>query len=349
MADNKAPTSTKVTMTDIARKSGVSPATVSLVLRDKPGISSATRQRVLDSAAALGYIFSPSMTGERPFISSIGIIFKVRPNDAPQTNQFYAPVLSGIEAYCRAQNINLFYAQLPVDEYNNPLEAPRLLTEQPADGLLFVGIQLNEAVAKVLHRQTQPIVLVDAYANDEEYDAVVTDNAAGAYRATTHLIQNGHRYIAMMGSTSDGYPSIQERRNGYLRAVHEHGLTAEFVDCDHTLDSTTPVADAFLRQNERITAVFCANDEVAISLMRVAQSMGIRIPQDLSVVGFDNIQLAHLVAPALTTMRVDKAGMGRLAAQFLSNRIQFPEAGYVKSVIHPSLIERDSVANIKDK
>ena len=116
MADNGAPTTTKITMTDIAHKSGVSPATVSLVLRDKPGISPATRQRVLDSAAALGYIFSPSVTGERPFISSIGIIFKVRPTDVPQTNQFYAPVLSGIEAYCRAQNINLFYAQLPVDE-----------------------------------------------------------------------------------------------------------------------------------------------------------------------------------------------------------------------------------------
>ncbi len=348
MNENGAVDSTKITMTDIARESGVSPATVSLVLRDKPGISPATRQRVLDSASALGYIFSPTKTNERPFFSSIGLIFKVRPNDPPETNQFYAPVLSGIESHCRAQNINLFYAQLPVDEQNNPLEAPRLLKEQSADGLLFVGIQLNEAVTQVLQKQNQPIVLVDAYAEDEQYDAVVTDNEAGAYRATLHLIQNGHRQIAIVGSTPQGYPSIQERRSGYLRAMQEHGLTPEFVDCYHNLDSAAPVAEAFLRENERITAVFCANDEVAISVMRAAQRLGLSIPQDLSVVGFDNIQLAHLVHPALTTMRVDKMGMGRLAAQLLSNRIQYPEAGYVKSVIQPNLIERDSVANIND-
>jgi len=163
-----------------------------------------------------------------------------------------------------------------------------------------------------------------------------------------HLIQKGHRHIAIVGSMPDGYPSIQARRQGYLRAIQEHGLTPEFVDCDHGLEESAPVAEAFLRQNKRTTAVFCANDEVAISVMRVAQSLGLNIPQDLSLVGFDNIQLAHLVVPALTTMRVDKMGMGRLAAQHLSNRIQYPEAGYVKSVIKPSLIQRDSVAPISD-
>jgi LacI family transcriptional regulator len=348
MNENVADDSTKITMTDIARESGVSPATVSLVLRDKPGISSATRQRVLDSASALGYIFSPTKTNERPFFSSMGIIFKIQPDDAPHANQFYAPVLSGIESHCRAQNINLFYAQLPVDEQNNPLETPRVLKEQSADGLLFVGIQLNEAVTQVLQKQNQPIVLVDAYAEDEQYDAVVTDNEAGAYRATLHLLQNGHRHVAMVGSMPQGYPSIQERRSGYLRAIKEHGLTPEFVDCYHTIDSATAAAETFLRDNKRVTAVFCANDEVAISLMRVAQSLGINIPQDLSVIGFDNIQLAHLILPALTTMRVDKMGMGRLAGQLLSNRIQYPEAGYVKSVIQPSLIERNSVAKINE-
>lgn len=348
MSELETPTTAKITMTDIARQSGVSPATVSLVLRDKPGISHATRQKVLDSASALGYIFSPTKTNERPFMSSIGLVFKVRPNDPPETNQFYAPVLSGIETYCRSHNINLLYTQLPVDEQNNPLEAPRLLKEQAADGLLFVGIQLNEAITQVLKKQSQHVVLVDAYAGHGLYDAVVSDNEAGAYQATSHLIEKGHRHIAMVGSTPHTYPSIQERRNGYLRAIQEHGLTPEFVDCYHTFDHATAAAETFLQKNERVTAVFGANDEAAISVMRVAQAMGLHIPQDLSVIGFDNIQLAHLMAPALSTMRVDKMGMGRLAAQLLSNRIQYPEAGYVKSVIQPSLIERDSVATIKE-
>jgi LacI family transcriptional regulator len=342
------PSSFKVTITDVARESGVSPATVSLVLRDRPGISQATRERVLEYAAALGYMQTPLKVNGRSAIQNLALILKVRPNDAPQTNQFYAPVVSGIESFCRTQNINLFYAQLPVDENNNPLESPRLLKEQATDGLLFVGIHINEAITRVLQNQPSPIVLVDAYSDDNGFDAVVTDNEAGAFQAVSYLIEEGHRDIVMFGGVAHAFPSIEERRQGYLRAMAHHGLTPRFVDCYHNIEGAYEAALSFLPEMEKTTAVFCANDEVAISVMRVAQSLGIGIPQDLSVVGFDNIQLAQLVSPLLTTMRVDKMGMGRLAAQLLVNRIQHPEAGYVKTVIQPSLVRRESVAAIRD-
>jgi LacI family transcriptional regulator len=348
MFNSPTPDRSKVTIADIARDSGVSPATVSLVLRDKPGIGPETRQRVLDSAQALGYIITSSKPALQGAISSIGLILKVRPNDEPLTNQFYVPVLAGIEAYCRQQQINLFYAHMPVDEDNNPLELPRLLQEQPANGLLILGAWLNDSVTRLLQPQETPLVLVDAYATTDRYDAVITDNEAGAYQATTYLIENGHRRIAIVGSLPRSYPSIQERRSGYLRAMSEHGLEPHFVDCHLYPDAAVPATVAYLEKYPEITAIFSCNDEVAIGVMNAMQALRKSVPQELSIIGFDNIALAQHVTPALTTMRVDKRGMGRLAAQLLLNRLEHPEAGQVCAVIRPSLIERESVRQLKD-
>ena len=333
----------KITIADIARDSGVSPATVSLVLRDKPGISPETRQRVLDSAQALGYIATITKPTTQRAVSSIGLILKVRPNDEPLTNQFYAPVLAGIEAYCRQQQVNLFYAHMLVDEENNPLELPRLLQEQPANGLLILGAWLNDSVTRLLQPQETSLVLVDAYATTDLYDAVITDNEAGAYQATTYLIGNGHRHIAIVGSLPRSYPSIQERRSGYLRAMTEHRLEPHFVDCHLHPDSAVPTAIAYLENHPEVTAIFCCNDELAIGVMSAMQALGKSVPQELSIIGFDNIALAQHVSPTLTTMRVDKRGMGRLAGQLLLNRLEHPEAGQIRAVIRPSLIERQSV------
>lgn len=348
MFNSPAPDRPKVTIADIARDSGVSPATVSLVLRDKPGIGPETRQRVLDSAQALGYIITSPKPPLQGSISSIGLILKVRPNDEPLTNQFYAPVLAGIEAYCRQQQINLFYAHMPVDEDNNPLELPRLLQEQPANGLLILGAWLNDSLTRLLQPQETPLVLVDAYAATDQYDAVITDNEAGAYQATTYLIENGHQHIAIVGSLPRSYPSIQERRSGYLRAMSEHSLEPHFVDCHLYPDAAVPATVAYLEKHPEITAIFSCNDEVAIGVMNAMQALRKSVPQKLSIIGFDNIALAQHVTPTLTTMRVDKRGMGRLAAQLLLNRLEYPEAGQVCAVIRPSLIERESVRRLKN-
>jgi LacI family transcriptional regulator len=349
MLSSPAPDRSKTTIADIARDSGVSPATVSLVLRDKPGISPETRQRVLDSAQALGYISTPPKPVPQGTVSSIGLILKVRPDDEPLTNQFYAPVLAGIEAYCRRQQTNLFYAHMPVDEDNNPLELPRLLQEQPANGLLILGAWLNDSVTRLLQPQETPLVLVDAYAATDLYDAVITDNETGAYQATLYLIENGHQHIAIVGSLPRSYPSIQERRNGYVRAMTERHLEPRFVDCHLYPDAAVPATIVYLEKHPEVTAIFSCNDEVAIGVMGAVHSLGKRVPQDVSIIGFDNIALAQHVTPALTTMRVDKRGMGRLAAQLLFNRLEYPEAGQVCAVIRPSLIERQSVRRLEDR
>jgi LacI family transcriptional regulator len=238
---------------------------------------------------------------------------------------------------------------MPVDEDNSPLEIPRMFTEQHADGLLFVGAVLNETFRTLLQRQSVPVVLVDAYAIDDAYDAVVTDNEGGAYRATNYLIKKGHHRIAIIGSLPHSYPSIHERRVGYLKAMKDHDLSPYFIDCHHYPDEAGPKANEFLQKHSEITAVFACNDDVAIAVMQAAQSLGKHIPKDISVIGFDNIALAQHVTPALTTMRVDKMGMGRLASQLLLNRLEYPESSKVRAVIHPTLIERQSATTISNQ
>ncbi len=304
-------TNEKVTITDIAEAAGVSPAAVSLALRNRPGVSAATRERVQKTAVAMGYLLDASVTNDRKALSSLGVVVKDSDGQIFIDNPFYGRVIVGIEDYCRQEKINLMYAHLSVDEDNNPLDIPRILLEQLVDGLLLVGFWLHETAMRMLRRQEAPIVLEDAYSVDgHDYDAVRTDNLMGGYAATKHLLDLGHEHIALVGSMPQSYPSIQGRRTGYERAMSERRLQPYFVDCHTTAEKATPATRSFLAAHPEVTAAFACNDEVAIAAMRGALDSGRRILDDLSIIGFDEINPSRLITPPLTAMRIDKAKMG---------------------------------------
>jgi LacI family transcriptional regulator len=148
-----------------------------------------------------------------------------------------------------------------------------------------------------------------------------------------------------VGSLPDAYPSIRERREGFLQAVEDYGLEPYFADCVLHPSVIEPCVIDLLTSHPQVTALFGCNDDVAIGSMRVAQQLGKRIPDDLSIIGFDNIELSHMVHPGLTTMRIDMLGMGRFAAQMLQNRLAHPESNRVRLVTCPNLVERDSVTS----
>jgi LacI family transcriptional regulator len=189
---------------------------------------------------------------------------------------------------------------------------------------------------------------VDAYAISDVYDAVVSDNSAGAYQAITHLIQHGHRHIGLVGSHPQAYPSLQERRSGYIQALEDNDISDRYVAECHIIrtEEIVEATTVLLRRHPQITAILGANDEVAITVMDVARDLGRQVPDDLSVVGYDDIDLAGCVTPSLTTMHVDKLGMGELAVQLLVNRIEHPESNLVRAIVRPRLIERSSVRTI---
>ena len=332
-------------MEAVAQLSSVSLSTVSLVLRDKPGINAETRKRVLEAARTLGYQrkYVTDLQSSEP-LTQVGLVIKSREGDTPQANQFYAPVITGIEAACRKQRINLLYATIQVDEENRPIELPRLFFDAHVDGVLFVGAFADEGVMQAAQEKSIPLVLVDAYTPKPIYDSVVTDNVQGASEAVQHLIAQGHRHIGLVGTLPHTYASIEERRTGYRQALNDHGITeVYFGDSRCQVDQACEATIKLLRRHPQITALFGGNDVSAIGVLRAAQALDRKVPDDLSVIGFDDIDLAQHVVPPLTTMQVDKITMGRIAVQVLTNRVEFPEAARMTTVICPRLIERQSV------
>jgi LacI family transcriptional regulator len=336
----------KVKISDIARYSGVSASTVSLVLNNKPGVSQATRSRVLEIAEQFEYPLKTTATiGKNVPLSTVGMIIKTDPDITPQANPFYSKVIVGIEDACRQHGINLLFATLPVDENNHPTEVPQLLTNELVDGLLMAGTLVDETITSLSGKRTPPIVLVDGYSNTDCYDTVISDNFRAAYQAVAYLIDKGHRHIGLLGGEENCYPSLKERRNGYLRAMKEHGL-AEVYIANFNINRSKGYEEAvsLLKEYPHLTALFCINDDVGSAAIRAVQTLGKRVPADISVVGYDDTYIAANTHPPLTTMHVDTIAMGRAAVHLLSLRIQNPESARMTLTIHTTLTERESVS-----
>jgi len=336
----------RVTLADVARESNLSPAAVSLALRGEAGVSRETRDRVAETARRLGYRVGTRSSVRRGHQTTVGLVIKAPHGDAPEANRFYAPVMTGIEEICRIREVDLLFAAMPVDDEYYPLEVPRLLSERTCDGLIVVGAHLSRGTAAMME-DGPPSILVDAYAEDVAFDCVVSDNLAGARAAVEHLIANGHRDICLVGSRPDSYPSILQRRRGYEQAITEAELPTHYVDVAYAPpEAAAAAAIRYLEAHPEVTAAFCCNDAVAVALIQAARPAGIDVPGRLSLVGYDDIDLARYVSPQLTTMAVDKLGMGRLAVTLLLHRMEFGEAAMTQAFIRPRLVERGSVGRI---
>lgn len=339
----------RVTINDIARLSDVSIATVSMVLNNRPGISQDTRSRVIQAAETLGYYTRPGAALNRPArLTTLGMVVKTSGDDAvPQSNPFYSKVIMGIEEACRGYGVNLMFSTLPVDADNHPLEIPALLSSDLVDGLLLVGAFADKTIDTILERRRHTIVLVDGYSNSGNYDSVISDNFHAAYQAVVYLIGKGHRHIGLVGGAPDAYPSLRERRNGYLRALKDHHLPGPYA-ANFNINQTKGFEETvhLLEANPQITALFGVNDDIAVSAIHAAESLGKRVPQDLSIIGYDDTLLAESARPRLTTMHVGTVSMGRAAVQLLALRLEDPDSARMTLTIHPVLVERDSVAPV---
>lgn len=336
----------KVTITDIAQESGVSPATVSLVLRNRPGVSDETRARVIEIAEKIGYQVKPILAGSRNGrLQTIGMIVKTEPNLPARANPFYSHVIIGVEDACRNNGIDLLLSTMPVDNKNRPLGVPQMLTRGVADALLMVGTFVDETILSAVGRKTSPIVLVDAYAKTDVFDAIVSDNFQAAWQAVDYLIHRGHRHIGLIGSEPEAYPSLKQRRGGYLRALREHGISEVYcADFNIMVESGYEATKELLTRHPQITGLFAVNDKVALAAMNAVQDSGRQVPEDISLIGYDDVDLAGNAKPPLTTMHVDTVAMGRAAVQLIMNRLEHPESARMTLTIHPTLIERESVS-----
>jgi LacI family transcriptional regulator len=223
---------------------------------------------------------------------------------------------------------------------------PRSYNEKKVDGFIILGQVSKQYVEEILKIDT-PVIFLDFYTDQNEIDSVLTDNFFGMYEMTSYLIRNGHQKLAFIGNVHST-SSIQDRFLGYYKALLEHriDLDEKYVIADR--DESGKYIDIEL-PSEMPTAFVCNNDEIAYNLINKLQKNGYNVPEDCSVVGFDNDIYATLTDPKLTTVAVDSVEMSEVAVKFILEKIKNPHKKFGRSFIKGNLIYRDSVNQIKTR
>ena len=332
-------------MAEIAASAGASSRDVALVMAEDPRVSPELRQRILDVMDTAGYCALEAVQAQLGRPLQVAIVFHIGLGDGLEANHFYSPVASAIALASADAGVEVVQGAMLVSDDRELLEIPSALRDGRCDAAFILGAEFNAEAVEGLRATGCPTILVDGYSEGHALDSVVTDNATGARIAVEHLIAAGHRDIALLGTQPDCYPSIRDRRTGYIQAIEAGGLPTHFIDISYVFEEAAAVeAVGYVRRHPAVTAIFGANDWAIIAFMRKARDAGLRIPADLSLIGFDDIDLATLVSPALTTLAVDKALMGRAAFALMAHRMEVPTADPVRAVVIPSLVERQSVA-----
>ncbi|MEX8492725.1 LacI family DNA-binding transcriptional regulator [Sphaerotilus sp.] len=322
-----------VTVRDIADTAGVSVGTVSRALKNQRGLSDETRRHVRQVARDLGYDLGRLRSGKAQ-----RLVFLVhRHHSSFAVNPFFAQVMHGVEEACRA------FGVVPTLLTAGPADPLRdLLRMHEPDAVLAAGFFETELI-DVLRGMELPMALVDFWLPG--CPSVNPDNAEGGYRATCHLLDTGRRRIAYLAGSLAHF-SIRERERGYRRALFEAGVLADpdlEVVAPPGLD-TSRGAEAAMRQllrlRRRPDAVFAYNDTAALAAIRVCTADGLRVPQDIAFVGFDDITAAACSPVPLTTLQVDKEALGRMGVELVLRGMELPR----EIVLPVQLVERASSA-----
>lgn len=309
---------------DVARLAGVSRTTVSLVLNDVPGvrISPEARQRVLDAARALNYY--PDVTGRRLVdgrTHTIALVWHRGPHRA-YWDAFLPGLIQGITDSARRYGYYVLFRPISPDEPDDSYI--ELARGRHTDGLILSGPRSDDTHLIELHSDGFPLVL-HGQLPGHDIPFVDVDNVQGSRTAVEHLLALGHRRIAMITNAPLAYISSQQRLEGYCNTLADNGLPCEeqlIREGNFDEESGQAAMEALLALEERPTAVFAASDMVAMGALRAIHNHGLRVPQDIALVGFDDISAARFVTPPLTTIHVPTFGLGWSAAEMLIRIIE---------------------------
>lgn len=330
-------TATQVTLADIAREAGTSASTASRALSGRGYVSAEARERLREAAERLGYVPNASA---RTLKQRTSRVVGVAVSDLG--NQFYANLAAGIEQTLREADYQMVLVSDNSDE-TQELACARTFLAMRAAGVIITPA--DRAAAALLAHNGVDVVEVDRQLADIDCDAVVLDNERGGREATSHLLELGHRRVALLMAETD-WTSDAGRLQGYVAAHDEAGvplderliLAVQF----HAPDAEERI-DTLIR-DQRPTAIFAANNTLAENAWHVLRRRGMRLPADISLVGFDDVPWMAMVDPGITAVAQPVLEMGRRAAELLLRRAANPETPCSVEMLQPTLVVRGSTA-----
>ncbi|AXP41151.1 substrate-binding domain-containing protein [Haemophilus influenzae] len=327
------------TMKDIARLAQVSTSTVSHVINGSRFVSDEIREKVMRIVAELNY--TPSAVARSLKVretKTIGLLVTAT------NNPFFAEVMAGVEQYCQQHQYNLIIAATGGDAKRLQQNLQTLMHKQVDGLLLMCGDSRFQADIELAI--SLPLVVMDWWFTELNADKILENSALGGYLATKALIDAGHRKIGII--TGNLKKSVaQNRLQGYKNALSEAKIALNphwIVESHFDFEGGALGIQSLLTQSSRPTAVFCCSDTIAVGAYQAIQQQGLRIPQDLSIMGYDDIELARYLSPPLSTICQPKAELGKLAVEALLQRIKNPNENYRTLVLEPTCILRGSIS-----
>ncbi|PQJ66714.1 HTH-type transcriptional repressor PurR [Photobacterium angustum] len=331
------------TIKDVARMAGVSTTTVSHVINKTRFVAEATQQKVLAAVDELNY--APSAVARSLKCNTtrtIGMLV------TKSTNPFFAEVVHGVEEYCYGAGYTLILCNTE-GNLEKQRDYLRMLSEKRVDGLLVMCSDLDQMLLDLLERKNDlPMVIMDWGPESPHTDNILDNAENGGYIATKHFIENGHKKIGCLSGQVDK-STCQERLKGFRKAMAEADLTVNddwLLDGDFECESAVEAAQKFIAMEDRPTAIFCFNDIMAMALISTFEQAGLRVPDDISIIGYDNIDLAPYFAPPLTTIHQPKRRLGKKAIEILLERVKDKNHERQTFEMTPKLVERKSVKDL---
>ena len=325
-----------ITLKMVAEKAGVSVNTASRAINNKSDINEETKKRILKVAQELGYVRNGTAVALRTKkTGTIGVVI------ADNRNPFYAEVLNGMEEAAREKNYHIILANTQRD-YKKEEEAINLLLAKRVDGLLITPVQDRDDDIKNLIDANIPFVVVGRDFENIEVDAIYNDEVKGGFLATEYLIKKGHKKIAFINGFLHKSPA-RGRLEGYKKALKKYGIplddalvSAGDIDIKDGYERTRQLFEKGLD----FTAIFAYNDMMAFGVMQAIKEKGLRIPEDIGLVGYDDIPFSSLISPSLTTIRLNKQELGIESVKLLFSRMNGNRKKAKKIMLDVELIIR---------
>lgn len=332
----------KIIMRDIARLAQVSPGTVSNALNNRKGVGKETKEKIIKIAEELGY-FKTQKKNEKKVIRMIK--YKKHGYVVADT-PFFSTLIEACENECRANGYELLISQVIHGQHTNE-DIYNIINENEISGVILLATEMDQEDFDVFENISIPIIIIDNYFIEKNFDFVLINNIKGAYLAVNHLVEKGYSEIGMIGSSIE-INNFKYRYDSFVKAIKNKNLELKeeykyFVE--PTMEGAyTDFKKILEDENTKIPKAFFAfNDIIALGALKAMNEKGISIPEDVAIIGFDDIPFSNYSNPPITTVRVETNDMGRFAIKRLIEKIEDEDDSILKVEISTTLIERESV------